>query len=448
MNELVLDASQTGLDETGIREVAGRDATAEFFAALSRLGRYVNRAADLTSLMEEAGCLAVQSLGVDVFSVAECIGQDRLELRFWRMTDGKPELAAKRQIDNAPVNSATAYAINAGCVVSFSDLAKQNDFGDLFLKQHGVSCGIVAPLMHANRSFGAVGVFGRERREFNGQDILFVELMAHLLGAAAACQRAQSEVEEQASFISATIDTLDSMLLVLKPDGTIRTTNKACDRISQFQFEEIRDRSLWSAFLIPEEAKLMDQAFQQLKHGEHPVRLETFLLTKYGQRLRIAWSFTPQRRPDEDPHAIIASGIDVTQQHEAFETLKELEEVKPIARTEPVPDERPPDVTDDRRQHQRLACPYVQKIAPIVDDNLPDLDDFFEVQGKDISARGFAFLLAEPTEHSQFVIAFGAPPSRVYLIASVVHVTRTRTDGQDMYIVGCCYQGRANYKSK
>ncbi|MCH7724947.1 MAG: PAS domain-containing protein [Planctomycetes bacterium] len=442
MNELVLDTSQSDLDQTGKREVAGRDAPTEFFTALSLLGRQVDRAADLSSLMEEAGCLAVKSLGVDGFSVAECIGQDRFELRFWRMANGKPELAGKRQIDNAPANSATAYAINAGCVVTFSDLAKQTDFGDLFLKQHGVSCGIVAPLTNANQSFGAVGVFGRERREFDGQDILFVELMAHLLGAAAACQRARSEVEEQASFISATIDALDSMLLVLGPDGTIRKTNKACDRISEFQFEEIRDRSLWSAFLVPEEAEAMDQAFQQLKRGEYPVRLETSLLTKYGQRLRIAWSLTPQHGPDEQHHAIVVSGIDVTQRHEAFELLKEF------TRTELVSDELPPGVKDDRRQHQRRDCPYIQKIAPIVDGNLPDLDDFFEVQGKDISARGFAFLLPEPTEHSELVIAFGSPPSRVYLIASVVHVTRTRIDGQDMYIVGCCYQGRVNYNSK
>jgi len=103
----------------------------------------------------------------------------------------------------------------------------------------------------------------------------------------------------------------------------------------------------------------------------------------------------------------------------------------------------PPNV--ERRKHPRRAYPYRQKIAAIVDGNLPDPDSFTEVSCNDIAAGGFSFLARKPPDSDMLVVALGVPPKIAYLIAQVRHITRTQEYGKPMFLVGCKCVGRATY---
>ena len=107
----------------------------------------------------------------------------------------------------------------------------------------------------------------------------------------------------------------------------------------------------------------------------------------------------------------------------------------------------PPGVFGDRRSRPRRAYPYVQLIAPIVDDELPPIHEFREVQCRDIGAGGFSFFSPKVPKELNFVVAFGAGDSLTYLTARQIHLTPTSRSGQSAYIVGCRYTGRTKYNS-
>jgi len=75
----------------------------------------------------------------------------------------------------------------------------------------------------------------------------------------------------------------------------------------------------------------------------------------------------------------------------------------------------------DRRRRRRHPFVCDQWIAPQRDGRLPEAGEFFEVHCRDLNASGISFLLPEPPEFREFVVALSAPPATVYLEALVSH---------------------------
>jgi len=75
----------------------------------------------------------------------------------------------------------------------------------------------------------------------------------------------------------------------------------------------------------------------------------------------------------------------------------------------------------DRRRRRRHPFVCNQWIAPMRDGRPPEAGEFFEVRCRDLNASGISFLLAEPPEFREFLVALNAPPETVYLEAVVLH---------------------------
>ncbi|MBP86259.1 MAG: hypothetical protein CMJ64_06030 [Planctomycetaceae bacterium] len=222
--------------------------------------------------------------------------------------------------------------------------------------------------------------------------------MTFLLGPAIAHQHAEQALADQAQFLNSTIDSLDSVFLQIDPDGSIVRTNDACREASGFTFEELRYRSFSGAFLLPEETVVVHDALGRVRDGETGVRCETFLLTKQGDRRRIAWSLS--RSPgNRNQGSAIITGIDITDQCNVLARLDELgasireydEKQETQGPTDPiqVPEhygaaaDSPPKA--EHRSHRRRAYPYIQAIGLCRDGELPELLQFHEVRCRDIS---------------------------------------------------------------
>ncbi len=445
---------------------ADDDPPARRQAALSILGRSVNSSAPLSQLLEDAARLAGSTLNADCFSLAHTApGREILDFHFGSC-QAQTGRDALRQYDLAMHDNASAsgFALKSGHPVVIADLVAERRFNDDVLEQHGVACGIVCSLSNAKRHFGAIGIFYVEPRELTKEYVLFLDAVAQLLGATIARHQAEQALSEQKRFLAAAMDSTDSIIVSLNLDGRIERFNRACQTVSGFKIDEVRGRHIWNAFLLPEEVGLAHQAFDQLRRGTSPVKLETYLLTKHGERRRIAWSFNLLRGDDGNVRSFVGSGIDVTAQHETLARLKQAEDSAKQARRElfelrnvggkvdsargstPLSNvDKPPQLRGDRRKQARRAYPYLQSIAPVDGDRLPELREFSEVRCHDISPCGFSFLAPSPPRHDHFVVAFGSPPSRIYLIAKVVHMNSYRHEAADMYLVGCQYTSRANY---
>jgi PAS domain S-box-containing protein len=127
-------------------------------------------------------------------------------------------------------------------------------------------------------------------------------------------------------FVSAILDTAGWTLLVvvLDPDGRIVHFNRACQVLSGYSLEEARGRRPWDFLPPPHEPGGFKRVFQHLKpmstqeHRGHWV-------TKDGRRRLIAWWISVTADEDGRVQHVIGSGIDITEQQQAWEQARQSE---------------------------------------------------------------------------------------------------------------------------
>jgi hypothetical protein len=76
---------------------------------------------------------------------------------------------------------------------------------------------------------------------------------------------------------------------------------------------------------------------------------------------------------------------------------------------------------DERRDQARSPFVSLQRVAVRRGRGIPDDAEFMPVQCRDLSCRGFSFLLPERPAFQAVVVAFGPPEDSIYLAARVSH---------------------------
>ncbi|RMG02538.1 MAG: PilZ domain-containing protein [Planctomycetota bacterium] len=99
----------------------------------------------------------------------------------------------------------------------------------------------------------------------------------------------------------------------------------------------------------------------------------------------------------------------------------------------------------ERRRRPRSNFPYRQRIAPVVSGRLPSPSQFFEVNCKDVSTGGFAFVLEYRPEFEELVVALGLPGEETYISAQVAYV-RPLEEDSEKFLIGCRFVQREQEK--
>jgi PAS domain S-box-containing protein len=343
-----------------------------------------------------------------------------------------------------------------GQPVIVPDLADDPRCHDLALIERGFTSALVSPLVHPQGTFGAVGLYCRQPREFACADVFFLESVTNLAAVAFARQAAEEAAARQRKRMAGLLPSDETSTLELTADARIEHCNQTMERLSGFSLSEIRQRSIYSAFILPEELENVREALEKAREQDDCVRVECFLLTKDGSRRRVFWSITRSIGDDDQVTGFTADGIDMTEQYEVAERLRRAEAVadnavqtlralrergtgEPSAAAQR---EGRLSARRDRRCLTRRSFPYQQCIAPIFHGQIPTQDSFREVRCKDLSASGFSFESASIPDYRHLLIAFGKGGDLIYLTAEIVHVTPVRQVGEDQYLVGCRYTGR------
>ncbi|HEX3997185.1 MAG TPA: PAS domain S-box protein [Pirellulales bacterium] len=468
-----------------------RDRASRRQAAVVELGRRAV-APNVHLLVQDAAALVAESLAVERFGVAElCDDRTKLEMRLAMVAspddspngDARRRSVLTRQFSLDPSRSLAAYALHAGEVVTVADFSTEGRFADEWLWSQGIASAVVVPLRSHDQSYGVIGAFSPRPRQFPQDDLLYAEMIAHLVSTNIARDQTAKTLEYQRRFASTIMETVDALVLVLTPAGRIVRANSACEQMTGYSCDEVRDRAVWSALLIPGEADALKAIFVKLKSDPGPLVHEGYLLTKDAERRRIAWSFGLLSQSGGEIETILATGIDITEQRVAEEevgrlqaaeaeqtrrlqvVLEELESQKAAASGQATAaagtstdDEAvgwqsdsnpfhalPRGSRTDRRRRPRRSFTYYQRIAPSENGRLPPLRMFRRVKCLDISAGGFSFLSAVRPSETDYVVALGNPPVVINVAARVMHVTPTDYEGQPAYLVGCKYTGRIDY---
>ncbi len=372
--------------------------------------------------------------------------------------------------------------------MAVSDLSTERRFADEWLLEQGVRSAVVVPLHSHDESYGVLGAFSNRPQQFARDDLLYAEMIAHLVSTNIARDRTAKILEAERRFTATILETVDAVVLVLTPAGRIVRINSACEQVTGYTCDEVRDRPIWSALLVPGEESALKEAFARLQTAAGPLDHESSLLTKHAERRRIEWSFAVLTRSDDGIETILATGIDVTERRAAEEEVGRLQtaEVESHRRLQSVLEELeaqksalprktsasiggspdtaasngddvglgsdtnpfhplPRGARGDRRRRPRRSFAYFQRIAPSIEGRIPPLRMFRRVKCLDISAGGFSFLSSVTPQETDYVVALGNPPVVIHVAARVAHITQTDYEGQPMFLVGCTYTGRLDY---
>lgn len=138
-------------------------------------------------------------------------------------------------------------------------------------------------------------------------------------------QRVEAALTVERNFVSAVLDTIGALVVVFDTAGRVVRFNRICETISGYPVEEIVGHTLWDTLVPPSDRVQAREAFTRLREGRFPAEYEDRWLTRDKTSRLIQWTATALTDGHKDVAFIIATGIDVTMQREAEDTLRESE---------------------------------------------------------------------------------------------------------------------------
>ena len=126
-------------------------------------------------------------------------------------------------------------------------------------------------------------------------------------------KEAEAALQEERNFVSAILNTVGTLIMVLDVDGRVVQFNQACEQITSHKFEEVKGASAWELFPVAEERQQFQHACAELLDGGLPPKFEAHWATGDGGRRLISWSGTGLADAHGCIRHIIATGIDVTE---------------------------------------------------------------------------------------------------------------------------------------
>jgi len=133
--------------------------------------------------------------------------------------------------------------------------------------------------------------------------------------------RAENSLREERNFVTAVLDTVASLVLVLDADGRIVRFNRACEQLTGYTFEEVRGKYFWDLFILPGEITGVKDTFKNLQSATFPNSDVNCWCMRDGSTRLISWSNTALRNDAGGVQFVIPTGTDITSQRRMEESL-------------------------------------------------------------------------------------------------------------------------------
>ncbi len=134
----------------------------------------------------------------------------------------------------------------------------------------------------------------------------------------------EKALQEERNVVSAILDTVGALVVVLNPHGSIIRFNRAGEHSTGYSSAEVAGQEIWDLFMVPEEVEPFKTIFQQLCRDQRTISYEGYLVRRDGERRLIAWSSTFLPGHDGSPASVIATGIDVTERKNLEKDILEV----------------------------------------------------------------------------------------------------------------------------
>lgn len=126
-------------------------------------------------------------------------------------------------------------------------------------------------------------------------------------------KQAEEALQQERNFVSAILNTVGTLILVLDLDGRVVQFNRACERTTSLRFEQVRDKPAADLFPAGEDRERFRSAFEHLRAGRLSQDFEGRWLAGHGGPRLIGWSGTILPDPTGKVRNVILTGIDITE---------------------------------------------------------------------------------------------------------------------------------------
>ena len=245
------------------------------------------------------------------------------------------------QSDLPLIIDSQVFATNRDRLIVFEDLRNHSDpeIGELARAFRGLRFYAEAPLMSGGEIAGLLCAMDHEPRRMSAPQREAFSTVARQLTSRMEQtmrlrtlereSRAKSRVEQaltvERNFVSAALDTVGSLVLVLDTAGRIVRFNRAAEIISGFTFAELVGKPFWEKLVPKEQVNSVIRRFEAMRSGVYPQSYSHQWLTRSGERRQIDWSATGLLDSQGTVNFLIATGVDVTDRRHAEATLRESE---------------------------------------------------------------------------------------------------------------------------
>ncbi len=136
-------------------------------------------------------------------------------------------------------------------------------------------------------------------------------------------QKLEHELDKEYGLNLSTLDAIGSLVVVFDTNGKIVRFNRACEQITGYTFDDIREKNFWKLFSDPFEVVLVKEALTKLVKGNFPKEYENTWVTAHSKKLLIKWSNTVVSDKSGTGKYVISVGVDITEHQRAQIVLEE-----------------------------------------------------------------------------------------------------------------------------
>ena len=193
-------------------------------AAVAEIGRRALASDDLDEILRAAVETARSELRTDYASVLELTSDGRsLHVR---ATAGFPDDMLGGVL-RADAEELSRIALDRDEPLSIGDFGEEPDFVPSAVQRElGVTSALVAPIGISGRHFGVLGVYAREPRPYEAEDVNFIRVLASTIGLAAERNQHESRVRDSEARFRELADTTPALMWMTDPDAHVTFVNE------------------------------------------------------------------------------------------------------------------------------------------------------------------------------------------------------------------------------
>lgn len=124
---------------------------------------------------------------------------------------------------------------------------------------------------------------------------------------------AEEALRHEKNFVSAILQTANSLLVVMDNTGRVIRFNRACEQLTGYSFNDISGKFLWENLLEEKDVEPVRKIFKNLRNSIFPSNSKNNWISKDGKKHMIEWSNSVISSNGNKISFVVALGNDITE---------------------------------------------------------------------------------------------------------------------------------------